>query len=135
MFDDARVQSTDVPFGQLFKAAPTLFIVVTPDAWRIVAPNDARLEITGTTLDEQIGRPLFEIFPDDPDDPAADGVRNLDASLRRVIETRATDVMAVQRYAVRDADGRFVERWWSPVNSPCSTTGARSPSSSTASRR
>ena len=34
--------------------------------------------------ERMIGRALFEVFPDKPDDPAADGVNNLRASLDRV---------------------------------------------------
>ena len=105
-------------FRALFEAAPTPLLAVTPPDWTIIAANDARLQVTGTTREETIGRKLFDAFPDDPNDPDATGVRNLMASLNRVVATRAADVMAVQRYAVRDADGRFVERWWSPVNTP-----------------
>jgi PAS domain S-box-containing protein len=105
-------------YRALFDAAPTPFLVLRPPDWTILAANDARLRITGTTREEQIGRNLFDQFPDDPDDPDADGVRNLAASLGRVLATREADVMPVQRYALRDAEGRFVERWWSPVNTP-----------------
>ncbi len=72
-----------VDFRALFDASPTPFLVVRPPDWVIVAANDSRLEITGTTRAEQIGRRLFDVFPDDPDDPEADGVRNLTASLQR----------------------------------------------------
>ena len=34
-----------------------------------------------TRREEVIGRPLFEVFPDNPEDPGATGVRNLRASL------------------------------------------------------
>lgn len=105
-------------FQALFEASPTPFLVVAPPDWTIVAANDARLKVTGTRREDQIGRRLFDVFPDDPADPTADGVRNLTASLNRVVATRATDVMAVQRYSVRRPDGRFDERWWSPVNTP-----------------
>ncbi len=107
-----------VDFRALFDASPTPFLVVRPPDWVIVAANDSRLEITGTTRAEQIGRRLFDVFPDDPDDPEADGVRNLTASLQRVVATHMADTMAVQRYAVRGPAGVFVERWWSPVNTP-----------------
>ncbi len=105
-------------FRALFEAAPTPLLAVAPPDWTIIAANDARLQVTGMTRGEAIGRKLFDAFPDDPNDPDATGVRNLTASLDRVVATRAADIMAVQRYAVRDADGRFVERWWSPVNTP-----------------
>ena len=102
----------------LFNATPTPLLVLALPDWTVVAANDARLSVTGTTRDEQIGRRLFDPFPDDPEDPNADGVRNLSASLERVVATRATDTMAIQRYAVRGPDGRFVERWWGPINKP-----------------
>ncbi|MBB5713150.1 PAS domain-containing protein [Sphingomonas xinjiangensis] len=117
--DDAiAAADLSADFRALFDASPAPFLVVAPPDWTIVAANDARLQVTGTTRAQQIGRRLFEVFPDDPNDPTADGVRNLTASLERVVATEATDTMAVQRYAVQEADGRFVERWWSPVNSP-----------------
>lgn len=116
--DGAEASGLSTDFKALFEASPTPFLVVAPPDWTIVAANDARLQITGLTRENQIGRPLFEVFPDDPNDPLADGVRNLRASFDRVLATKAVDTMAVQRYAVRDASGQFVERWWSPVNVP-----------------
>ena len=74
-----------------------------------------------TVRKEILGRRIFEVFPDNPDDPAADGVRNLEASLNRVLRNRAADLMAVQKYDIRRPEsegGAFEERYWSPVNSP-----------------
>jgi PAS domain S-box-containing protein len=105
-------------FRGLFEAAPTPLLVVAPPHWIIVAANDARLRVTGTTRAGQVGRRLFDLFPDDPADPAADGVRNLSASFERVLATKAPDTMAVQRYPVRNVAGRFEERWWTPINTP-----------------
>lgn len=118
MFETATDRSGDLPFEGLFDAAPTPFLVVASPDWTIVAVNEARLRATGTTRKHQIGRRLFDAFPDDPNDPHADGVRNLTASFERVLASRETDVMPVQRYAVQEQGGAFVERWWSPVNSP-----------------
>jgi PAS domain-containing protein len=61
-----------------------LYLVLTPDL-TIVAVSDAYAAATMTRRDEILGRGLFEVFPDNPDDPAATGVRNLRASLERVI--------------------------------------------------
>lgn len=107
-----------VGFNAVFDAAPTPYLLIAPPEWTIVAANKARLWVTGMSLAEQIGRRLFDVFPDDPNDPDADGVRNLSSSLERVVRTRIADVMKVQRYYIRDADGCFEGRWWSPVNSP-----------------
>ena len=110
-----------MPFRALFESAPGLYLVLTPDDFTIVAVSDAYLHATMTERSAIMGRKLFEVFPDDPDDPAADGVRNLHASLERVKASRNADVMAVQRYPVQRPEsegGGFEERFWSPMNSP-----------------
>ncbi len=110
-----------VPFRALFEAAPSLCLVLTPDDFTIVAVSDAYLKATMTTRDAIMGRKLFEVFPDDPSDPRASGVRNLRRSLERVKEGRRADMMSVQRYPVRrpqEEGGGFEERFWSPINSP-----------------
>ena len=107
-------------FQVLFESAPGLYLVLTP-ALTIVAVSDAYLKATMTKREEILGRGLFEVFPDNPDDPAATGVRNLRVSLDRVLTHRVPDTMAVQKYDIRRPEsegGGFEERYWSPVNSP-----------------
>jgi signal transduction histidine kinase len=107
-------------FRALFESAPGLYLVLTPDL-TIVAVSDAYLRATMTEREAILGRKLFEVFPDNPDDPAATGVSNLSASLNRVLQNRAPDTMAVQKYDIRRPaaeGGGFEERYWSPVNSP-----------------
>jgi len=118
MTNRPETELPDTAFRAIFEATPTPLLLVAPPEWTIVAANDARLRVTGTRREGQIGRKLFDQFPDDPNDPDADGVRNLTASLERVLATRAVDVMAIQRYAVRELNGQFVERWWTPINIP-----------------
>ena len=104
-------------FQALFQSAPGLYLVLTPEL-TIVAASDAYLQATMTRRADIVGRPLFEVFPDNPADPTATGTANLRASLERVLEHRAADAMAVQKYDIRRPDGSFEERHWSPVNSP-----------------
>lgn len=107
-------------FRALFEAAPGLYLVLDPEL-RIVAASDAYLRATMTRRDQIIGRGLFEVFPDNPDDPEATGVSNLSASLERVRRHRVPDTMAVQKYDIQrpeDEGGGFEERYWSPKNTP-----------------
>jgi PAS domain S-box-containing protein len=107
-------------FPTLFESAPGLYLVLTPDL-KIVAVSDAYLRATMTERDQILGRGIFEVFPDNPDDPAPTGVQNLRASLERVLQNQAPDAMAVQKYDIRRPEaegGGFEERYWSPVNSP-----------------
>jgi signal transduction histidine kinase len=110
---------TDPPdFRRLFESAPGLYLVLAPDD-RIVAVSNAYLHATMTHREDIIGRLLFDVFPDNPDDPQATGERNLRDSLERVKRSRTRDAMAVQKYDIRrPGSGEFEERFWSPVNSP-----------------
>ena len=107
-------------FRALFESAPGLYLVLESDL-TIAAVSDAYLGATMTQREDIVGKGLFEIFPDNPSDPSATGVRNLRASLNRVLEHKAPDTMAIQKYDIRrpaSQGGEFEERFWSPVNSP-----------------
>ncbi|MFL6052333.1 MAG: SpoIIE family protein phosphatase [Actinoallomurus sp.] len=108
-----------VDHAALFAATPSPYLVLGPDLV-IVDVNQAYLETTKRARQDLIGKHVFEAFPDNPADPEADGVRNLDASLHRVLASRRPDTMALQKYdiPVMGRPGVFEERWWSPVNTP-----------------
>ena len=101
----------------LFESLPGLYLVLTPE-YKIMAVSDAYLQATMTEREKIIGRGLFEVFPDNPDEPEATGELNLRASLGRVLEQRVPHTMAIQKYDIRRPDGVFEERYWSPINSP-----------------
>jgi len=84
-------------FRALFEAAPGSYLVLTADL-RIVAVSDAYLRATMTARDQIVGRGIFEVFPDNPDDPEATGVSNLRGSLERALKHRKSDAMAVQKW-------------------------------------
>ncbi len=111
---------TPLDFQLLFEASPDVLLVLLPDSPRftMVAATEARLRATHTTREATLGRGLFELFPDNPDDAAATGTSNLRTSLERVLETRAADTMAVQKYDIRGPDGSFQKKYWSPKNIP-----------------
>jgi hypothetical protein len=113
--------STATDFRALFEGCPGAYLVLLPDSPRftIVAVSNAYLSATMTKRDDILGRGLFEVFPDNPADSTATGVRNLSASLHRVIDNRAPDTMAIQKYDIaKPGTGDFQERYWSPVNTP-----------------
>jgi len=107
-------------YRALFESAPGAYLVLTP-SFDIVAVSDAYLRATMVRREEILGRHLFDVFPNNPDDPKATGVVNLRASLERVLQHQAPDTMAVQKYDIRRPNsdgGGFEERYWSPVNTP-----------------
>ncbi len=107
-------------FRSIFEAAPGSYLVLDVDL-RIVAVSDDYLRDTMTQRTAILGRGLFDVFPDNPDDHTATGEDNLRASLARVRATKAPDTMAVQKYDIRRPSGEFEVRYWSPVNVPVLT--------------
>ncbi len=117
---DANAALPVPDFRALFTHGPGAYLILSPDL-RIIEVNEAYLQATLTRRSDILGRSLFEVFPDNPDDPGADGVRNLAASLRRVLDHRRPDRMPIQKYDIRKPDtegGGFEVRYWSPVNTP-----------------
>ncbi|MGW6686259.1 PP2C family protein-serine/threonine phosphatase [Streptomyces sp. NPDC054961] len=110
---------TRIDYQLLFAATPSPYLVLDA-ALVIVDVNDAYLGATARSRHELVGQYVFDAFPDNPGDPKADGVRNLGASLHRVLRTKDPDTMAVQKYdiPVVSRPGSFEERWWSPINTP-----------------
>src|SRR5258708_21666630 len=116
----SSLRSAPPDFQALFQATPGLYLLLAP-GFTIKAVNDAYLQATMTNREDILGRGVFEVFPDNPNDPSATGVRNLRTSLQRVLQDKTSDTMAVQKYDIRKPEsegGGFEERYWSPVNSP-----------------
>jgi len=115
-----EVRAAEPDFRALFESAPGLYLVLDPTL-KIVAVSDAYARATMTNRDEILGRSIFDVFPDNPDDPESASVSNLRASLQRVVATAAPDAMPVQKYDIRRPEsegGEFEARYWSPLNSP-----------------
>ncbi len=110
---------TEASFRAWFEQSPVSLLVLTPDL-RIVGASDAYLRATETERSRIVGLPLFEAFPENPDEVGATGETDLRASLQRVLRERRADTMAPQRYDIRTPEqgGGFEERWWSMMSSP-----------------
>lgn len=112
-----RMELPPLDFRRLFDAAPSLYLLLTPDLV-IVAANDAFLRATMTRREDIVGRPLFEVFPDDPERSAGAGLGSVRASVERVLRERVPDEVPMQRYDLPLPDGRLERRYWNIRNSP-----------------
>ena len=114
-------------YQALFESAPVSYAVLDPELV-FVAVSDAYLRDTMTVREQIIGHGIFEVFPDNPDDPDGTGTENLRASLERVCHDLVPDTMAVQKYDIprpEAAGGGFEVRYWSPVCSPVTSPDGR----------
>ena len=111
-----------VDFRALFDAAPELFLAVyAEEDYRIAAASDSYLRATMTRREDIIGRPLFEVFPANPDDPANNSHRQLHAALDHVRAGGPAETLPEWKYDIRRpaaAGGGFEERYWETSASP-----------------
>jgi len=104
-------------FKLLFEALPGLYLVLAKDL-SVVAASDAYLAATMTRREVILGLKMWEIFPDNPDDPTVEGSKHVRESQQRALATRRADTMAVQKYDIPRPDGTYDVRYWSPMHVP-----------------
>ncbi|KUL33158.1 PP2C family protein-serine/threonine phosphatase [Streptomyces regalis] len=108
-----------IDYEAVFQGLPGMVALLTPELVYADANEDFQ-RLSGRSRAELVGRYIFDVFPDNPNDPTATGMRDVQASMLRVVATGERDTMALQRYDVEDPTrpGQWEERYWSPVNAP-----------------
>src|ERR1700712_1981918 len=99
-------------------AAQPILILDPRPGLHIVDFNDAYAAVSMTERSRVVGDKLFNVFPDNPELPDADGVSSLYESLRTCAQSGRAHRMAVIRYDIQDRAGQFVKRHWQPVKPP-----------------
>ncbi|MEU2801549.1 SpoIIE family protein phosphatase [Streptomyces sp. NPDC007117] len=113
------MRKPQIDYAAVFHALPGMVALLTPELVYADANRDF-LRLAGRTREQLLGRYIFDVFPEHPDEPAAAGMRETQASMLRVVATGERDTMALLRYDIEDRErpGHWVEHFWSPVNAP-----------------
>ncbi len=95
-------------------------VLLLPDApvYTIVAATPKYLQDASMQKEALIGKGLFKMFPQSPEDTDFTGERNLIASFETVVAQKKEHILPVQRYDVPNGDGSFTERYWRVSNRP-----------------
>jgi PAS domain S-box-containing protein len=112
--------SGTLDYQALFNLSPNPYMVVDREL-RYVAFNEAYLSVTASRPEDLLGRYIFDVFPNDPNDAANPSARQLRESFHRVLAGRVPDTLAVIRYRVprQTAEGvRIEDRYWSATHTP-----------------
>ncbi|AKF07443.1 PAS domain-containing protein [Sandaracinus amylolyticus] len=110
----------DFVHGEAFRLSPNAYMVLDRDL-RYVAANDAYLRETASRLEDLVGKYVFDLFPNVPDDPNDASRQRLRRSLEKAVRTGETDVLAFLPYRVPTLtpSGPVVEqRFWSATHTP-----------------
>lgn len=113
-------QKGNIDLKMILEAMPDLYLILDANLF-IIEASDAYLRATMVARESIIGKYIFDIFPDNPADLNATGVKNLRTSLENVLTKKAPDAMPIQKYDIRSnqtTEGAFEERYWNPINIP-----------------
>ena len=114
----SAVEAQGPDFELLFRSAPSLMLVLEPGPdFRIVAASDAYLGATRCARESAIGRPFFEVFPENAEGPRRTGAGSLRSALERVLATGRPDALNVpvfspegrMRYIIHRIDAMELE--------------------------
>lgn len=85
---------------------------------RIRGVNDTYEGFSMRRRDELLGEDLFDVFPDDPNDPQASGSSQVAASVESAMRRRGTDTMPIVRYDITNPahPAVFLPRLWACTN-------------------
>ncbi|WP_405609565.1 PP2C family protein-serine/threonine phosphatase [Streptomyces sp. NBC_00076] len=113
------MRKPQIDYAAVFRALPGMVALLTPELVYADA-NDDFLRLARRTREQLLGRYIFDVFPENPNDPAAAGMQETQASMLRVVQTGERDTMALIRYDIEDParPGYWREHYWSPVNAP-----------------
>lgn len=111
-------KKTQIDFQSIFESLSELYMILDLD-FNIIDVSDAYANATLIKRENVVGHNIFEIFPDNPNDKNADGVKQLRLSLMQVLNHKVASTMTMQKYDIPKPDGNgFEVRYWSPRNSP-----------------
>lgn len=108
----------DFEVDRVFHESPNAYVIIDREL-RIVTANRAYLEITGSRLEDLLGRHIIERFPHDESAPENENARLLRSSFEKVLSTGERDHLAFIHYRVaRTPGGPLEDRYWSASHTP-----------------
>lgn len=116
-----RDQLSQQVYKNLFYSSTSAQLILGVDApyFTILDVNNAYLNTTNTKRDLIIGRPVFEAFPDNPDDASSANVARSAYSFLQAIENKLPHTISNYRYDLPiTGTNRFEERYWTTTNTP-----------------
>jgi len=87
-------------FDHVFQLLPNPSLILLPDApkFTIAAVNNAYLEAVNFKEEDLIGKGIFEVFPENPEERVSNATENLSNSLNFVIAKKDSHKIPLQKY-------------------------------------
>lgn len=111
--------TSEFDFRSIFESSPNQALVLAPDL-TVVSATTAYLSETGTSRIGIVGRSIFDVVAETAEQPNANFIADLRASLARVLASRCSDSTGIRKCGFRpDVEGSgFEDRYCRHVNRP-----------------
>ncbi|QHL87625.1 PAS domain-containing protein [Nibribacter ruber] len=118
-FDTESSPGEGLSFQKIFELQNNLNILLST-SFHIIAVTNAYEQETFISREQAIGKSVFEVFPDNPEVGREGSSGKLKASLEQALTSKQPCQVELIRYDITDPamPGRFIERYWSVVNTP-----------------
>ncbi|MFP4616530.1 MAG: PAS domain-containing protein, partial [Thiohalorhabdus sp.] len=89
-----------VDFQRVFEASQENYVLLAADEpdFTILAASDGYLYMSGMAREELVGRKVFEVFPENPEQPEGAPISEIRASLKRVMEEKEVHFLALHDF-------------------------------------
>ena len=110
-------------YTAFFEALSSNSYLIQTDAPRytILAVTAQHLKLTGLKKEDVIGKGVAEVLLSNPIDYSNAGKHDFLASLHHILTYKEPHYLPVQRYDIADAQGRFIEKYWTAESRPVLT--------------
>ena len=118
--DDAPLIAAAVAaFRSRYEASPQVAALIDPRPGLVFRDvNPAYVRSGRRSREDLVGRAFFDMFPDRPNSPSAQGIVTSYEALRDAAERQQVVCKGVHRYDLPAPDGGLVERYWRNVVRP-----------------
>jgi PAS domain S-box-containing protein len=109
-----------IDFQSVFQYLPGCNVLVLPDPpnFTVVAVSNEYVNATNITQEKLVGKGLFKVFPNNPEDPEKKSENAACTSLTLALKERAPQYLPPQRYDILNKDQQYEERYWTASNRP-----------------
>lgn len=115
--DSSLNSNVSLDFSCLFDVLPGLYIILSPGL-RVIEVNEAYCAATFKSRNQLLGKYLFDVFPEKPDDKSTEAVSRVRKTLLLALNNKRPYSVGVVRYDLQTSEGIVAELYWSAISKP-----------------
>src|SRR6478735_9178273 len=101
----------------MLRALPGQYLIMNADLVMQDASNDY-LAVTGKTKADLAGKYVFDVFPENTENPESRNIHLLRDTMQQAIITKKQTQIKKLHYDIYDEAGNFEERYWDIIDTP-----------------